>query len=318
MACSNDVEFTRITEGRTQGLQHSDSSYYNERILVKNIAQDYVEQSKIMIAYFDSAGLVNEFLEKPEINYYKMFFYKSTHATRKYFVEKKGSTYNGNKTYLGAISMGRCKNDSTKWEIEIARNVGVADNFDEQGPVTEDEFLQNECNPYWHITDRTSGNELAKYYMKLRDRRKIGSIDKPLNLSLLFRDSGGIGVSLDTIDGNVIETLQYPYSIDIVNDSIIFTRWKIFSKKEYRGKLTDEQHLRIKNMASALNQKYNIGPQGPLGGWTCILEIDNQVHYKQRACDDNPEFSHPAFPSMPKEMVLLFQYIIDLSPFNPF
>ncbi|MDR2971370.1 MAG: hypothetical protein LBU83_05520, partial [Bacteroidales bacterium] len=37
--------------------------------------------------------------------------------------------------------------------------------------------------------------------------KKIGNIDKPLNLSLLFRDAGGVGVSYDTIDGNEIRTV---------------------------------------------------------------------------------------------------------------
>jgi hypothetical protein len=153
--------------------------------------------------------------------------------------------------------------------------------------------------------------------MKLRDRRKIGSIDKPLNLSLLFRDSGGIGVSKDTIDGNVIKTLLYPYSINIVNDSIIFTARKIRrGNKEYRGKLTDEQHSEIKKKVSELNQKYDYASRGPLGGWTCILEIDNQVHYIYRYCSHAYKFSNPNpnFSPMPKEIELLFQYIVGLSP----
>jgi len=55
--------------------------------------------------------------------------------------------------------------------------------------------------------------------------KKIGNIDKPLNLSLHFSGPGR-AVYSDTIDGNVIKTLKYPYSIDIVNDSImIFTSW---------------------------------------------------------------------------------------------
>jgi hypothetical protein len=93
-ACNNEAEFTRIIEGRTWGLQRSDSSYYREDVLVKNISRNKphdVEQSKMMIAYFDSVGLSIDYLssEMPEIKLYRMSFYKSTHATRKYFVEKK-------------------------------------------------------------------------------------------------------------------------------------------------------------------------------------------------------------------------------------
>jgi len=147
--------------------------------------------------------------------------------------------------------------------------------------------------------------------------KKIGNIDKPLNLSLLFRDEGGIIVSKDTIDGNIIETLRYPYSIDIVNDSIIFTARKMLKNKEHRGKLTDEQLLEIKKMVSALNQKYEIPSEriGPYdASWLCILEIDNQVHYIHGACADNYGFTMRNFSLMPKEIFLLFRYIVDLSP----
>jgi len=70
-------------------------------------------------------------------------------------------------------------------------------------------------------------------------------------------------------------------------------------------------------MVSALNQEYEIptGRIGPYGGWLCILEIDNQVHYKHGACEDNPEFTIPNhFSPMPEEIRILFRYIVDLSP----
>jgi len=138
---------------------------------------------------------------------------------------------------------------------------------------------------------------------------------KPLNLSLNF-----IGhtktEAIDTIDGNVIRTLLYPYSINIVNDSIIVTRRYLFSDEEYRGKLTDEQHAEIKKMVSALSQKYEFPSEIALGGRTCILEIDNQVHYKYEGQNSPLEFSDPKYSSMPKEMKVLFQYIVDLSPIS--
>jgi len=154
--------------------------------------------------------------------------------------------------------------------------------------------------------------------------KKIGNIDKPLNLSLHFNGPGQ-AISFDTIDGNIIKTLKYPYSIKIVNDSImIFAGWVVIDEKaglierdeEYKGKLTDEQRLKIKNMVSALNQEYEISSERRrlYGGRTCILEIDNQVRYEQRACASNPEFSRPPFSPMPKEILLLFQYIVGLSP----
>jgi hypothetical protein len=179
VACNNDAEFTRIIEGRTWGLQPSDSSWYEERVLVRNISRNKphdLEQSKMMITYFDSIGLsIDDLLKMPEIRYYSMYFYKSTYATRKHFVKgKKVSTYNGNKTYLGVVSMARCKDDFTKWKVIIDRNLGTSDSFDKIGPDTKDEFLYNECDreydPYWREVNKD--NELVKYYMELRDKRK--------------------------------------------------------------------------------------------------------------------------------------------------
>jgi hypothetical protein len=93
MVCSSDVE--KITVGRME-------DWYIERTLVKNIPRNKVRQSKIMINYFDSVGLtINDILEMPGIKNYTMDFFKLTNVTRRYFIEKRGSTYNGNKTYLG-------------------------------------------------------------------------------------------------------------------------------------------------------------------------------------------------------------------------
>jgi len=147
------------------------------------------------------------------------------------------------------------------------------------------------------------------------EAKKIGNIDKPLNLSLHF-EGPGIATYSDTIDGKAIKVLNYPYSVKIVNDSImIFTVWverRIAKKEEYRGKLTDEQYLKIKNMVSDLNLKYEEPKVVIYDAMECILKIDNKIHYKHKACASNPEFSNPRFPPMPKEILLLFQYIVDL------
>jgi hypothetical protein len=177
MACNNDIEFTRIIVGKSWGLQPSNISWYRERVLIKNIPQNDTKQSKIMIAYFDSVGPSgNYFSEIPEIKHYLMSFYKSTRATREYFIEKKNvSTYNGNETDLGSVYMGRCKNDPTKWKVIIARNFETTEDYDYLGVNTKDEFLQNECDPDWYEANKN--NELVKYYMELREKRKkVGNI----------------------------------------------------------------------------------------------------------------------------------------------
>jgi uncharacterized protein (TIGR02145 family) len=151
-------------------------------------------------------------------------------------------------------------------------------------------------------------------------------------LSLLFRpEKYWEDGYFDIID----ETVFFPYSINIVNDSIIFTArkekriadennigkyiGKKYIDKEYRVGLTDEQQLKIKDMVSALNQKYKIPDSDRIGApnvsWLCILTIDNQVHYVHGTCANTPDFRvGDYFPQMPKEMWILFRYIVDLSP----
>jgi hypothetical protein len=124
-----------------------------------------------MINYFDSVGLsVDNFLKISGIKHYGMYFYKSTNVTRRYFVENQGSTYNGNKTYLGRAYMERCNNsDSTRWRIIVARNLGTADNLEKQGADTKREYLLNDCDPGWYEANKD--NMLVRYYMELRSRR---------------------------------------------------------------------------------------------------------------------------------------------------
>jgi len=173
MTCDNEIEFTRITLGKTWMGKPSDSSYYFEDILVRNISRNKpydVGQSKMMIAYYDSVGLsIDELLKMPEIKHYWMYFCISTYATRRYFIEKKGDTYDGNETGLGYIYIGRCKEDSTKWKITIGRNLGTADDFDKVGGNSTSEFLQNEYDSGWYEANKD--NELVKYYMGLRGKK---------------------------------------------------------------------------------------------------------------------------------------------------
>jgi len=143
--------------------------------------------------------------------------------------------------------------------------------------------------------------------------KETGNIGKTLNLSLLF---GGKVTTIETICCKEIETSMYPYSINVVDDSIIFTAWAHFTtKKEFRGKLTDEQYLKIKKMVSDLKQEYETLSDYRLHASPCVLKIDGQVRYKHKVCEeDNPEFSNPRLSPMPKEIWILFRYIVDLSP----
>jgi hypothetical protein len=170
--CNNEVEFVRVVEGRTWALQHYDSSWYKEYVLVKNIPRNKIKQSKIMIAYFDSVGFsIDNLKEIPEINHYCMYFWKSTRATRGVFIEKTniGDNINANKTYLGDIYVDRCKKNFTKWNVGIGINLGTDPDADYTGGHIKDEYLQNDCDPAWYEVNKN--NDLVKYYMGLINKR---------------------------------------------------------------------------------------------------------------------------------------------------
>jgi hypothetical protein len=176
-----EIEFARFIKGKTLNINR-DSSVYAEYILVKNMPKDGLKQSKIMVAYFDSVGLsLNYFMTKmPEIKYYYMHFYKSTYVTRKYFKEaSKDWTNERNlssmlvdrfvsnepETYLGKISMFRCRHDLTKWAITTGRKTGVS--IDDH-VETETVILLDGCDSYW--SEVKENKELVKYYTELRDK----------------------------------------------------------------------------------------------------------------------------------------------------
>jgi hypothetical protein len=181
IACNNNIEFARFIEGKTLNINR-DSSAYTEYIIVKNMPKDDLEQSKIMVAYFDSVGLsLNYFMTKmPEIKTYYIVFHKSTYVTRKYFTEAskdwtnrrnlssmlvKSFVSNEPETYLGNVSMFRCRHDLTKWAITTDRKTGVSrDNYVEKETV----ILLDGCDSYW--SGVKENKELVKYYMELRDK----------------------------------------------------------------------------------------------------------------------------------------------------
>jgi hypothetical protein len=142
-----------------------------------------------------------------------------------------------------------------------------------------------------------------------------GNTEKTLNLSVNFH-KGGYSVYTD-FSGK--EIYEYPRSIDIVNKNITVisrARGPEEEDREYIGKLTDKQYLKIREMVSAL-KKYDNSKirRGPLGAWKCFLEIDNQFYYKYAPCSLFP-FSHPEFSPMPEDIELLFKYIAGLIPIS--
>jgi hypothetical protein len=128
--------------------------------------------------------------------------------------------------------------------------------------------------------------------------KEVANIEKSesLDLSLLFYPSGTTGFS--------------EYSIDIINDSLII---KNPNNKEYRGKLTNDQRVEIKQKISTLTEKYDWSDNRVKGGWGCILKIDNQVYYIDNGFTFDPRFKDWG-PPTPEKIKDLIDYIVGLSP----
>ena len=183
-----NIEFTRFVQGKTWALQH-DNITYKEHILIKNMPKDTLKQNKIMIAYFDSAGLSKNYfsIKMPEVRYYSISFYKSTSNTRrhfakldKYWIENKSipdvirrKSLNWNNVNLGGIGMVRCKDDTTKWRIFISRHFRAYEFLKRERFYTITTLLLNECGDNWYESekDKERGKVLVEYYMELRNKK---------------------------------------------------------------------------------------------------------------------------------------------------
>jgi hypothetical protein len=217
------------------GSERIDTNCYYEHILVKNMPKDKLSQSKVMISYFDSAGLsINDFVTKmPEIKYYYMNFDKSTFATRRYFTEAK-KQWAGEYPYinlwkkygyspenrLGYVIMSRCKNDTSKWKIKTNINVGISE---DDYVIWEETVLFNECDSCWYETNKN--NELVKYFWELKDKKNIRPSEK-LQIGEIYAD-----------------TLKY---IDIACDScVLFIRPTIEQIEQLKSTYQDEEQFYI-------------------------------------------------------------------------
>lgn len=105
----------------------TDSIYiYTEDILVAHPPKDTLERMKMMINYYDTAGLSLADLKKQgDITFYYMGFSKNTCATRKFHLEKQRNVEcNSNETYIGSIGITRITESPDKWKISISYNLG--------------------------------------------------------------------------------------------------------------------------------------------------------------------------------------------------
>jgi hypothetical protein len=183
-ANANYVEFTRIIEGKVAPSYPPDSSWYFETILVKNMPKDHLERCKIMIAYVDSVGLnISDLSKMPGIKHYCVSFYKQTPTTIRYFIKKDHSgryaLRDAERDEIGTIFISRCDDDSTKWRGKIRKSLGMADLRQDGYPKGVNIMLFDECKrriPEYVYDEKNE--ELVRYYMELRNRRKTENNDR--------------------------------------------------------------------------------------------------------------------------------------------
>jgi len=115
----------------------------------------------------------------------------------------------------------------------------------------------------------------------------------------------------------------FEYRLEVkkmIDDSLIYV-----CSNEYRDKLKDEQFLEIKKMVSELIQKYDLSTNLLSKEGGRILKVDKQIYYrdnvpaigKQIFCRDSLHMlKYPRTKEFcpPEEVMLLIEYIVDLSP----
>ena len=145
---------------------------------------------------------------------------------------------------------------------------------------------------------QTGGKEISN-----TENKEMSCVERfDLNISLLFYLKFG----------------RVPYSIEIINDSLIIeTHWVPDDlPMEYRGRLTCNQYLEIKEMVSALTQKYDrshiLPPYGRI--WGCKLKIDGQVYYHTHYFSFTPRHPEGSWRPAPEEIKILIDYIVGISP----
>ena len=167
--------FIHITDGKDLDINRRgrDSTYiYTEEILVAHPPKDTLERMKMMINYYDTAGVSLADLKKQgDITYYFMGFSKNTCATRKVHLEKQRNVEcNSNETYIGAISIAPIRESPDKWKISISYNLGTEPDADYIGCKTKDYILYDESDSYFY--EKHKDDEIVRYYHELQERKR--------------------------------------------------------------------------------------------------------------------------------------------------
>ena len=165
--------FIHITTGKGLDTHRTDSTYwYIEDILVAHPPKDTLERMKMMINYYDTAGVSLADLKKQgDITYYFMGFSKNTCATRKVHLEKQRNVEcNSNETYIGDICIVRMEESPDKWKIEISYNLGTEPDADYIGPKLKYYILYDERDSNFY--EKHKYDEIVRYYHELQKRKR--------------------------------------------------------------------------------------------------------------------------------------------------
>ena len=165
--------FIHINKGKSLNINRRDSTYiYTENILVTHPPKDTLERMKMMINYYDTAGVSLADLKKQgDITYYFMGFSKNTCATRKVHLEKQRNVEcNSNETYIGAISIAPIRESPDKWKIGISYNLGTEPDADYIGCKTKNYILYDESGSYFY--EKHKDDEIVRYYHELQERKR--------------------------------------------------------------------------------------------------------------------------------------------------
>ena len=166
--------FIHITDGKDLDINRRgrDSTYiYTEEILVAHPSKDTLECMKMMINYYDTAGVsLADLKRQGDITFYYMGFEKNTCATRKFHLEKQRNVEcNSNETYIGAISIAPIRESPDKWKISISYNLGTEPDADYIGPKIKEYILYDERDSDFY--EKHKDDEIVRYYHELQERK---------------------------------------------------------------------------------------------------------------------------------------------------
>lgn len=165
--------FIHINEGKSLDINRKDSTYiYTEDTLVAHPPKDTLECMKMMINYYDTAGVsLADLKRQGDITFYYMGFSKNTCATRRFYLENQVHVEcNSNETYIGDICIAPIRESPDKWKISISYNLGTEPDADYIGPKIKEYILYDERDSDFY--EKHKDDEIVRYYHELQERKQ--------------------------------------------------------------------------------------------------------------------------------------------------